>query len=109
MNLATRSDSSFIIHHSSLLPLFLKQRLQVAVDGGGDEFGALDDGVDAVFLVEFVDAGDAFEEEGDERDVVLGGERLEGVADLDLVVAAGVGGRQHPGKKNLRVVRPGAL
>src|SRR2546423_13468129 len=104
------TNSSFIIHHSSfLLLLFLKQRLEVAVDRGGDDLRAFGVRVDVVSLVQLVAPGDAFEEEGDEHDAVLARERLEGFLNLRLVVAPRVRRRVHPGEKDLRAARLRAL
>src|SRR5436305_1253826 len=104
------SRLTFIIPHSSLLlSLLLKQRLEVAVDRGGDDLRALRVRVNAVFLIQFVAPGDAFEEEGNEHDAVLTRERLEGFVNLRLVFAPRVRRRVHPCEEDLRAARLCAL
>src|SRR4051812_21727435 len=108
MNITTWLYSSFITHHSSLFLLLRKHRFQIFVDGGGDDARALGVGMEAVLLIQLVAACHAFEEEGDERDLLLFGERLEGVVYLCLVAAAGLARRQHAGEEHADAVRPGA-
>ncbi len=72
----------------------------MTVDVVGDDLRALGVGVDAVRQVERGLAGDAFEEEGDERHFVLAGERLKGFVYLALVLGPCARRRVHPGEED---------